>query len=76
MIKNAGGDPWFTSAEDTYGYDIYGFPGITGIIEDTPVLNAVTSSTSMIRGWSLTALRINLFLPPATPTVLTHLSSS
>ena len=27
--------------EDTYGYDIYGFPEITGIIEDTPVLNAV-----------------------------------
>ena len=42
MIKNAGGDPVvYECYEDTYGYDIYGFPEITGIIEDTPVLNAV-----------------------------------
>ena len=39
MIKNAGGDPVvYECYEDTYGYDIYGFPEITGIIEDTPVL--------------------------------------
>ena len=42
MIKNAGGDPVvYECYEDTYGYDIYGFPEITGIIKDTPVLNAV-----------------------------------
>lgn len=42
MIKNAGGDPVvYECYEDTYGYDIYGFPEIPGIIEDTPVLNAV-----------------------------------
>ena len=42
MIKNAGGDPVvYECYEDTYGYDIYGFSEITGIIEDTPVLNAV-----------------------------------
>lgn len=42
MIKNAGGDPVvYECYEDTYGYDIYGFPEITGIIEDTPVLNDV-----------------------------------
>lgn len=42
MIKNAGGDPVvYECYEDTYGYDIYDFPEITGIIKDTPVLNAV-----------------------------------
>lgn len=42
MIKHAGGDPVvYECYEDTYGYDIYGFPEITGIIKDTPVLNAV-----------------------------------
>lgn len=42
MIKNVGGDPVvYECYEDTYGYDIYGFPEITGIIKDTPVLNAV-----------------------------------
>ena len=42
MIKNAGGDPVvYECYEDTYGYDIYGFPEITGIIKDTPVLKAV-----------------------------------
>ena len=42
MIKNAGGDPVvYECYEDTYGYDIYGFPELTGIIKDTPVLNAV-----------------------------------
>ena len=42
MIKNAGGDPVvYECYEDTYGYDIYGFPEITGIIEDTTVLDAV-----------------------------------
>ena len=41
MIKNAGGDPVvYECYEDTYGYDIYGFPEITGIIKDNPVLNA------------------------------------
>ena len=42
MIKNAGGDPVvYECYEDTYGYDIYGLPESPGIIEDTPVLNAV-----------------------------------
>ena len=52
MIKNAGGDPVvYECYEDTYGYDIYGFPEITGIIEDTPVLNIPVSPSNLDDTW-------------------------